>query len=477
MSKKAYFLPYQERWLRDTSRMKIAKKSRRIGWTYVQAYEDMLDAAKARDPMDVWFSSADLSAAREYIRYVEMWAKLFKKAAEYLGEVVIDKEDDIKAFCIEFSSGKRVYALSSNPKAFRSKGGKVILDEFALHEDQDALMQAAGPSITWGYPIRVFSSPKGKNNRFFQMCEAAQKPGSKWSFHQVTIEDAIADGLLERILKIDRPATDEEIANFLAECRETVMDEEAFLEEYMCQEQEGMSVWIPHELISLAESDDLPQPVVIKGSEVNKIWWEDYQPDEWDMVFDPKKRYFLGVDIGRDRDLTVMWLYEEDGSSLITRLILELHQVKFRHQYKHLDKILKNLQVRAAAIDRTGMGRELAENAQDDYGEWRVEAVNFTLDSKQDMSVDLKNSMEDGQIRIPKSDTIRADFRQIKKVVTENQVKFMGERTKNGHADRYWGAALGRRAYSAPRGPVEYTTVVAGRYSDDSDAYQPGGTW
>lgn len=49
VAQKPYFLPYQQEWLADSSRMKIAEKSRRIGWTYTQAYEDVRDAAKSKD--------------------------------------------------------------------------------------------------------------------------------------------------------------------------------------------------------------------------------------------------------------------------------------------------------------------------------------------------------------------------------------------------------------------------------------------
>lgn len=38
-----YFLPYQKRWLEDKSKFKIWEKSRRIGATYVQSYEDVSD--------------------------------------------------------------------------------------------------------------------------------------------------------------------------------------------------------------------------------------------------------------------------------------------------------------------------------------------------------------------------------------------------------------------------------------------------
>jgi phage FluMu gp28-like protein len=126
-----YFLPYQVNYLQDQSRFKEVKKSRRTGFTYVQSYEDTRDAARQNNPLDVWFSSADESAAKEYILYVAQWARILNIAAQDLGETVISKNDDIKALTVQFATGRRINALSSNPKAFRSKGGKLVLDEFA----------------------------------------------------------------------------------------------------------------------------------------------------------------------------------------------------------------------------------------------------------------------------------------------------------------------------------------------------------
>ena len=244
--KKGYFLPYQVRWIQDQSRLKIAEKSRRVGWTYVQSYEDVKDAVRADEPMDVWFSSADMSAAREYIRYCEQWTRVFKVAAESLGEVVIDREDDIKAFVIEFASGKRIHALSSNPTGFRSKGGKVILDEFAKHQQQDELWQAAMPTITWGFPLRIISTYNGKSNRYYRMVEDARK-GNRWRLHSTNIVQAVDEGLADKILK--RKLTPQERQDWLDELRENAGDEETWQQEYMCNPVDEATAWLSWDLI------------------------------------------------------------------------------------------------------------------------------------------------------------------------------------------------------------------------------------
>lgn len=475
--KKPYFLAYQEAWLKDQSRMKIAEKSRRIGWTYVQAYEDVRDAAKSREEggLDIWFTSADISAAREYVRYCKQWAELFGIAAKDLGEIVLDAEDDVKALSIEFASGFRINALSSNPKGFRSKGGKVVIDEFAFHDQADELWKAAAPTILWGFPIRVFSSHNGKSTRFYRMVEEARRKGSKWSPHRVTLEDAIEDGLVGRILgKPGDRATPEEIAEFIQETKEIAGDEETYQQEYMCNPQDDKTAYISWAHIYANESDDVPLPLAIYGGEpparmpgnviaqgVNDIPIEDYQHRAgsisslgWSYTPNSTSRYFLGVDIGRKKDLTVMWLAEELGDVLWARVILELHGVKFRHQFKHLQALLeltpphkRTPVVRRCCIDATGMGMQLAEDAQEDYGEHRVEAVTFSVPVKQELATSLKRKFEDRALRNPPDPATRADLSSVKKTTTAaGNVRFEGE-SGDSHADRFW--ALGLMAHAA----------------------------
>ncbi|MEM7734433.1 MAG: terminase family protein [Deinococcota bacterium] len=461
---KRYFLDYQEDWLNDTSRLKIAEKSRRIGWTYVQAYEDVRDAAKSKEHggMDVWFTSADITAAREYINYCEQWVALLQVAASAVSETVIDKDDDVKVLTIKFSSGFRVNALSSNPKGFRSKGGKVVIDEFAFHEHADALWKAAAPSILWGYPLRVFSSHNGKNTRFYRMVEEAQQVNSRWSAHRVTIFDAIEDGLVGRILgKPDDVASKEEIEEFLEETRAIAGDEDTFEQEFNCNPQDDKTAYISYGLIYSCEHPDVPDPVTVLGTEVNDIPIEDYNPD-WEI--EPTNNpLYLGVDIGRTKDLTVFWLLEHVGDVLWARFILELAGMKFRHQFKNLSYFLdpeRDLVTRAC-IDDTGLGKQLAEDAQEDFGEYRVEAVTFTNPVKQDLAVRLKRSFEDRALRNPANEVVRKDINKIKKTTTSaGNVRFEGERDKDGHADRFWALALGVHAMNGvPYVPFESSSA------------------
>lgn len=422
------FLPYQARWLADTSRLKIAEKSRRIGWTYVQAYEDARDAAR-QGGMDVWFSSADESAAREYMLYVQQWADLFHLSAEVLGEVVISKADDIKALSIRFASGKRVNALSSTPKAFRSKGGKLVLDEYAFHPDPDALWRAASPIITWGFPARVISTHNGQAGRYFRMVEEARQ-GNGWSLHSTTIEQAIEQGLVDKIL--GHPASEAERAAFLADCRATAGDEETYQQEYLCVPVDSATAWLTWDLITSAEHPDARPPCYQGGP------------------------CTVGMDIGRRRDLTVIEVDETVGDVLWTREVIRLKGASFAEQDAALDRVMERYDVRRLCLDQTGIGEKPVEDAKRRYGKARVEGVLFTAAAKQELATTLKGAYEDRRVRTPADRAYREAHHAVRKVTTAaGNPRFDADRTEAGHADEFWAHALAVLAGSTPvSGPI-----------------------
>lgn len=430
MNESRYFLPYQVRWLNDQSPIKIWEKSRRIGATYVQAYEDVREAAQNK--WDIWFSSADESAAREYILYCAKWARLFDRAAEYLGLVVLDSEKDIKAYVVTLANGRRINALSSNPKAFRSKGGKVILDEFAWHEDAEALWAAARPCITWGFPLRILSTHNGTNCRFYRFIDGVKKGKLHWSHHITQIELAVNEGLLDKILR--HKATDEEKTAWLKEQRESCFDENTWLQEYCCIPVDEVSAFLTYEMITNSERDDLLIPLeAITGD------------------------LYGGMDIGRKKDLSVIWLIEKLGHVKYTRLVRVMEKAPFSMQSETLFEFLGHPRMRRFCIDATGIGMQLSEEAQDAFGKYKVEAITFTNAVKEDMGYGLKNSIEDRLLYIPSIFEIREDFHSIRKITTSSgNIRFdVAASEARGHADRFWACALANHAASNKNsGPI-----------------------
>lgn len=161
---------------------------------------------------------------------------------------------------------------------------------------------------------------------------------------------------------------------------------------------------------------------------------------------------YLGVDIGRTRDLTAFWLLEDAGGVMLTRRLVTLQNATFDAQEKTFYEFMDLPGLRRACIDQTGIGRQFAERAAKRYGS-RAEGVTFTGPVKEALAYPLKAALEDRSLRIPDDRAVFADFRAIRKTTTAaGNIRFEGERTKEGHSDRFWACALALHAKGSGAG-------------------------
>ena len=413
-----HFLPYQERWLEDNSKIKIWEKSRRIGATYVQAYEDVRDCVHNKVPA-VWFSSADESAAREYIAYCEQWTKMFDMTAKSLGYIVIDSEKDIKAHVIEFANGTKIHALSSNPKGFRSKGGKVVIDEYAHHNNPDELWAAARPCITWGYPLRILSTHNGQSCRFYRFVDLIKQGKLDWSLHTTPIQLAVDEGITDKIY--GKKTTLDEKEEWLEEQRKNCFDDYTWRQEYCCDAVDEACAFLPYDLIVSCELEGL---------------YKELEEAQGDL--------FVGMDVARRHDLSVIWVLEKLGNVNYTRMVKVIEKTPFYIQEEILSNILKCSGVRFCCIDETGNGMHLAENMKLKFGEGKVETISLSAKAEEEIAYNLRINFESKTVYIPPEHEIREDLHSVKRQPsTSRYIKFKVESSEtDGHADRFWALAL-----------------------------------
>ncbi len=461
------FLPYQRRWIDDTSVIKLGDKSRRTGWTWCEAFDAVSRRFRGThlSKSDYWFSSADDSAAAEFIEYCRFFAQaIYQQGASHvLGRnLEILTDPSYTSYRIKCPNGTKITAMSSNPRRFRSKGGDVCLDEFDFHGDPEAMWDAASPVTQWGGSLRVFSTPNGEGTFFGQLikstkqllacfgitsyrkrdrfpsyeelCAKASESGISpvVSYHRVTIEDAIEEGIVERINEASN--TCQTRGQFLAACRARSRSEDAFRQEYMCEPSTEWSAWLTCKLISACEDETCPaanEPLT------------GYASGPCDV----------GVDVGRKRDLTVITVLENVGDVLWQRQRLEISGVSLPEQEQILAGVLRSVRLRRCCIDMSGIGLGLFEYTQRQFGRRRIEGIQFTNPAKEVLAVDILKAFEDRAIRINVNDqTMRDDLGSVHKGVTAtNLVRFDGERGPQGHADRFWSLAL---AIHAGRGKV-----------------------
>jgi phage FluMu gp28-like protein len=138
--------------------------------------------------------------ALEFVETAAAWARQFDKAARAIEEIAVDDERrDILAYRIRFSSGHKIVALSSRPSNLRGKQGRAVIDEAAYHDDLPALLKAALAFTMWGGAVRIISTHNGAGNPFNELVNDVRAGRKPFSLHRITIDDAITDGLYNRI--------------------------------------------------------------------------------------------------------------------------------------------------------------------------------------------------------------------------------------------------------------------------------------
>ncbi len=402
MPKTVYKLyDYQARFLRDRSRFKIGLWSRQTGKSFTAALEATDEAIAHADSLWIVLSAGERQSL-EFMQKVRMHARVYGEVAR-LDDVELDAHT--RRLSVTFGNGSRIIGLPANPNTARGYSGNVILDEFAFHEDSRAIWRGLVPTITRGYRLIVLSTPNGRNNMFYELWAHHDE----FSHHKVTIPDAKAAGL-----------------NVDVDALRRALDPDGWQQEYLCEFLDEASALITYEMLDRAEMDAGAVP-----------------PGTGPL--------HLGMDVGRKRDLSVIWLLERVGDVYWTHGVRTLDRTPFHDQLEVLSEYLRNPRVRRACIDSTGLGAMLAEEAQRLHGRYRVEAVNFTAAVKEDLAMRLLRAFQDRALRIPPDREIREDIHKVRKVVTvAGNIRFEAERDDAGHADRFWALALALHAGSAP---------------------------
>jgi phage FluMu gp28-like protein len=433
-----FFLPYQERWIDDEAPFKLYEKSRRIGATFSTSYRCFQKCMRRKKGFIQWVSSRDMLTAQEFIRdYIAKWcgaANIIAKGM-YGEDVQAVGEGDVKAFVVEFPTGCRIVSLASTPEVFAGKGGDVLLDECDLHRDFGHLIDMAMPCITWGgqlEAVSAYAANGSPDTAFAKLVSQAKFAGNPMgaALHRTTIDDAIAEGLVEKIVEqTGKHQTREEFRTILrARCR----TEAEWQSQYMCNPQDEGGALLAYNLISSCEADTSLLQTAHKA----------------------EGPCYLGADIGRDHDRTVLWVLRKVGDVYWTVEIVVLDKTPFRDQLLEISRVMREWNIRRACIDATGIGRMLAEEARRLHGT-RVEEVKFTAAVKEDLLLPLQRAFQDRAIRVPADQEIREDLHKIRQVKTSSgNIRLDADSDDSGHADRAIALALAHHAGSANGSPT-----------------------
>lgn len=435
-------LPYQERWVADDARFKIGVWSRQTGKSFCTACEAFIDAAV--NPGTKWVClSVGERQALEWLEKAKDWARAVNQVFESQLEIRDCAQALLKSAEVRCTNGSRIVAIPANPSTARGYSANVVLDEFAYHENPDAIWAAMFPSqtnplagtfparvkalmagqnaarIRRALKLRVVSTFNGRGNKFHALWENRGPNG--YTGHFVDIHQAIQEGL---------PLKVEELKGGLD-------DPEIWAQEYECVPADVSAVLLPYDLLGACESAEA-------GVAIDPGW------------FAGGSAYVMGIDFGRKHDLSVAWTNELVGDVQHCREVCEMRGLSTPDQVALLRPRIQN--ARRVCLDYTGPGVGLGDFLVKEFGQYdpardqfgRIELCTFTNPLKVEIFSKLKMGFDDRRLRIPVNRAVREDLHSIQRVTTSaGGVTYRAPQTEDGHADRCTALALAVRAAAA----------------------------
>lgn len=412
----------------DQHRKVITNKSRQTGMSTVFAAYGLIDSSMCDE--SVLVVSPSFRQSKNLMNYAYQWmpilTELFKDDLKLIEETKTS---------IEFMGGGRFISLPNNPNTVRGfRAHKIIFDEFAhfLHGTDKEMWTAIFPSISRGGSVAANSTPFGTENLYYDIWNNLNNQYNDWKRVLINWQDC-KDLDMSEILK------------------QKEIDPLTYEQEYNNQFLEDV------------DEAEFPLSLIRKCIDMEL----EYKP------LDKKKIYYVGIDIGRKRDLTAIAFFEQIKIPIPMKLTVQVEgeepeqeddleeeverfekkfilrkvethfNKEFRWQEEHIKQYLNNYLIEKMTIDAVGIGANIAENLRDDFGDY-VKPLMIDSENKEVMVMDLKRMMWEGKFIIPNDPQVINNFRAIKRMYTAGgHLKFDSDRTSEiGHADLFWAIAL-----------------------------------
>ena len=430
------FYGFQRKWLFEPALLSFQNKSRQIGSSHTTGGKGVLWSAFHGE------SSIIVSIGKAESQEVLDKAARHVRVLQGLGSKMARTIRAPSKEAIAFASGGRIVALPGT--GGRSFSGNVILDEYGYSEHAAEVWDAVAPVTTLGYRLCVLSTPNGIGNEFHSLYERANRPGTKWSAHEVTLAQAIEQGY-----PVD-----------VNHCWELAKgDPRVFDQMFNCSFLDNVLQYVPTRDIDAARTIEVLQPKA-----------------------NAHEDFYAGLDIGREADLTCLVVVRvQYGKDVADVLHVEAMP---RTDSDGLEEMVaaafEKYHLRRLCIDATGMGAFPSDRLKKMHGDRRevphrrnrVEAVEFTVQTKETLATTLYGRIATGTCRLPDSDvqlpthermrkdgsvsvvnmpgtaaTLRREIASIRRTINPSgRISYDAPRTSDGHADRAFALALALHA-------------------------------
>ncbi len=434
-------MKHQIEWISIEADIKLGDKGRRTGITFAEAMDDTITASsrKSAGGDNIFYIGDTKEKGLEFIGYCAKFARLIARAQQEavsdIEQFLFEDQDEdgntkyITSYRIRFASGHRITALSSRPENIRGLQGIVVIDEAAFHPNVEGVLESATALLIWGGKIRIISTHNGKANPFNQMRKdiLEGRYGKDAEVYRVTFDDAVANGLYERVcyMKGEMPTAEGKRAWYERIRNAYGPRKAAMREELDAIPRDGSGVAIPGVWVENAMQEERPVLRLVLNDDFNErppvereAWCEEWIERHINPLLkrlNVARDHVLGMDFARHRHFSVI------KPGMITQtlrrvvpFIVELNNVPTRQQEQILWAIIRGLpRFRAGAIDATGPGQTIAEYTADEFGKHRIHQVTLSRKWYSEWMTFYVDAFEDGTIDLPKDANTAQDHRAV----------------------------------------------------------------
>ncbi len=179
-------------------------------------------------------------------------------------------------------------------------------------------------------------------------------------------------------------------------------------------------------------------------------------PSDWNpLALRGQRNLYVGIDIGRSKSLSVIWVLQKTGDLFKTVAVKVLERTAFHEQDKWFDQAASLDGVMKVGID-AGYNGQTAETLVRKHGSLIVPL--YLNDKEKNSGVErMRKWMEQDRLWIPHDDEVMSDFRAVKRIVSASgAVKHVAPMSPDGHSDRFFACLCACAAAGDSAGPVEY---------------------
>lgn len=307
---------------------------------------------------------------------------------------------------VHFASGTKIISLPSNPSTVRGYSAEVFLDEFGVlsRKDSEEMWAALLPSLTKGWNMTVVSTPRGKENLFYDLCNPKYNDDGE-----------IVGVRPDKLIKIHWS----EVPHVKKAVEEmdlmSKMPHKLFLQEYCCE-------FVDDEDSSLFDAELINGKFIDKTSEFAKVPdLEMYEGDECPAALvnrEYKQKYshiYLGFDpaISVDGSVVTVWGVNNDEWEHIYLKTLP-RGMEVGPQCDYVSKLAQYFMASRVGFDKTGgMGLAFESRLKETKIAHLLHPVTFFTSFKAQEYTEIKNKMESHKMKSPEHHEMIKQFKNL----------------------------------------------------------------